>query len=236
MRLSCAELGRPFSFTKTDEGLFLRQPGACKRTSDMHIGVRSTEEQKGNSMDYLRDRGTDEDRVDAPRHAPSLAWAGYLACAWAFVFAGLSIYWARGGTAGAATIGPAITTPVAAGEAGWIALLWATALLKALIGLVALALVRPWGRAIPRRLLLAGAWSACAVMALYEGAASLVQHGLMVAGAIGTPTGLGALALRWHLALWDPWWLLGGILLGLAAWGYQRRSRRSADRRADALG
>jgi hypothetical protein len=33
-------------------------------------------------------------------------------------------------------------------------------------------------------------------------------------------------ALRWHLVLWDPWWLGGGVLLGIAAWGYQRRSRR----------
>jgi hypothetical protein len=164
-------------------------------------------------------------RVDAPRQATSAAWAGYAACAWAFVFAGLSFYWASGGTAGGDTIGPAIAKPVAAGDPGWIALLWVTGLLKVLIGLLALALVRPWGRLVPRRLLLLTAWTACAVMALYEGAASWIQHGLMATGIIGIPAGLGETALRWHLVLWDPWWLVGGLLLGIAAWGYQRRYR-----------
>ena len=78
--------------------------------------------------------------------SPPPRWKQLKLRAWAFVFAGMSFYWASGGTAGGDTIGPAITKPVAAGAPGWIALLW------------------------------------------------------------------------------DPWWLMGGILLGIAAWGYQRRS------------
>jgi hypothetical protein len=171
-------------------------------------------------------RSMDAHRAAAPPHAPSVAWAGYVACAWAWIFAGMSFYWASGGTAGGTTIGPAITTPVAAGDPVWLAVLWLTGLLKVLVGLLALALVRPWGRQFPRWLLLVGAWGACAVLALYEGAASWVQHGLMAAGVLTTPAGLGATALRWHLVLWDPCWLAGGILLGLAAWDYQRRPRR----------
>lgn len=154
----------------------------------------------------------------------STAWVAYAACAWAFVFAALSFYWAIGGTVGIDTIGPAITKPVLAHDPIWVALIWGTGALKVIAGLVALALVCSWGRLVPRWLLLIAAWSACAVMALYEGAASWVQHGLMAAGAIGIPAGLGATALRWHLVLWDPWWLLGGVLFGAATWSYQRRS------------
>jgi hypothetical protein len=54
------------------------------------------------------------------------------------------------------------------------------------------------------------------LLTLY-GAANLVQHGLMEAGIVDTPDGLGSDAVTWHLALWDPWWLLGGILFLLAA-------------------
>ncbi|HWE64116.1 MAG TPA: DUF3995 domain-containing protein [Chloroflexota bacterium] len=164
-------------------------------------------------------------RVDASGQSTSATWAGYAACAWALVFAGLSFYWAVGGTVGSDTIGPALTRPVAAGDPAWIALLWATGVLKVLLGILALALVCPWGRLLPRLPLLVTVWGASAVMALYEGLASLVQHALMAAGVVDVPQGLGETAMRWHLLLWDPWWLLGGILLGVAAWGYQRRSR-----------
>ena len=167
-------------------------------------------------------------RPAAPVQPRSTAWAAYAAGAWAAVFAALSFYWAAGGTAGAATIGPAIAEPVLARDPTWVAILWGTGALKLLGGLLALALVRPWGRLIPQRLLLVVGWSASALMGVYEGAASLVQHGLMAAGVLSTLAGLGATALRWHLALWDPWWLVGGILFGLATWSYSHQSRGRA--------
>ncbi|HLZ71813.1 MAG TPA: DUF3995 domain-containing protein [Dehalococcoidia bacterium] len=157
------------------------------------------------------------------KRSPSLAWAGYAAFAWAMLFAALSFYWAAGGAAGVETNAPAITRLVLARDPVWIAILWATGALKVLAGLLALALVQRWGRVLPRRLLLAAGWAAFAIMALYEGAASLVQHALMVSGAISTPAGLGETSARWHLFLWDPWWLLGGVLFGLAAWRRQQR-------------
>jgi len=42
----------------------------------------------------------------------------------------------------------------------FVAVLWATFAMKAVAGLLALALVRPWGRFVPRPLLLGGAWVA----------------------------------------------------------------------------
>lgn len=150
-------------------------------------------------------------------------WPGYAACAWALLFAVMSFYWAAGGTAGAETLGEAITGPALARDPGFVALLWVTGVLKALGGLVALALVQPWDHAAPRWVLLTAAWAGGALAALYGGA-SMIQHGLMVASVIPIPTGLGATAARWHLFFWDPWWLTGGLLFLVAGWYYFRRS------------
>jgi hypothetical protein len=57
--------------------------------------------------------------------------------------------------------------------------------------------------------------------ALYP-VANFVQHALMVTGAIGTPDALGSHAVGWHLALWDPFWLVGGLLFLAAARAFQR--------------
>lgn len=160
-------------------------------------------------------------RTVSPSFArPRLAiWAGYAASAWALVFAALSFYWAAGGTVGASTIGPAIATLALARDPEFVAVLWATGVLKVLGGVLALALVQPWGRLLPRRILLIVAWGVGALLLLYA-CANLVEHGLMAIGVISIPAGLGATALRWHLVLWDPWWLIGGILFCAAAWSY----------------
>jgi hypothetical protein len=152
-------------------------------------------------------------------------YVGYAACLWALLFAALSFYWAAGGTAGGVTIGPSLERLGRTRDPEFVVILWATGALKVGVGALALALTQPWGRRFPRWALLTAAWSAVAILALYEGAASLVQHALMVSGVIATPAGLGATAARWHLYLWDPWWLLGGVLILVAAREYQRATR-----------
>ncbi len=151
-------------------------------------------------------------------------WAAYAAAAWAFVFAAMSFYWAAGGTAGADTIGTTITDPALARDPGFVAILWGTGALKALGGLLALALIRPWGRVIPRWMLLAAAWIGGVFMVLYAGA-NLAVRGLMALGVIATPESMRSAAAQWHLLLWDPWWLLGGALFVAAAWSAGRRFR-----------
>jgi uncharacterized membrane protein len=92
----------------------------------------------------------------------------------------------------------------------FVAVVWVTGALKLLLGLVALALVQPW-KAVPRWLPLAAAWVAGIFMALYGGA-NLLVRGLMALGVIATPASMHSVAATWHLLLWDPWWLLGGVL------------------------
>jgi hypothetical protein len=102
-----------------------------------------------------------------------------------------------------------------------------TGLLKVLGAGLALALVIPWGRRLPRRLLLVASWAVGLLLLAYA-LANLVQHGLMKAGAIDTPEALGSSAATWHLVFWDPFWLLGGVLFTAAAWQYGRAVPASA--------
>jgi len=151
----------------------------------------------------------------APARPRATGWPAYAAGAWAFVFAAMSLYWAAGGLAGLDTQGHAIKQAAIQRTPGFVALLWATGAAKLLGGLLALALARLWGRA--RRPLLALAWAGGVGMAAYGGI-PLVVNGLMLAGILRVAGPVDWTAIRWHFVLWDPWWLLGGILFGAAAW------------------
>lgn len=158
------------------------------------------------------------ERQDSPNWG---RYAAYAACAWAILFAIPSLYWAAGGTLGAGTIGGEIEQRALDRETGMVATLWITGLIKVAGAIFALALVQPWGRQLPRRLMTVLGWGGGLSMILY-GVALLVQHSLMLADVVDPPELLDTTALRWHLFLWDPWWLLGGVLFALAAWFYMR--------------
>jgi hypothetical protein len=87
--------------------------------------------------------------------------------------------------------------------------------------------VRPWGRAIPRRLLLGAAWTASIVLTAYGGL--LVVVGTLVLTGVLDPEGpVDRTALRWHVMVWDLWFLVWGLVLGVAAWQYGSLSRGSS--------
>jgi hypothetical protein len=66
-----------------------------------------------------------------------------------------------------------------------------------------------------RRLLLAAGWSVCAVMIL---------HAVPTLIAVSIFTTDLTIYDRFSLFLYEPWWLLGGILFGIAAWHYTQQS------------
>jgi hypothetical protein len=125
--------------------------------------------------------------------------AAYGAAAWSILFAAMSAFWALGGTLGLDTLGNEIERDARAREPDVIALVWVTALLK-LVG-AALAIAT---------------WIVGLGVLAYA-LASFAQHGLMKADVVDTPVALGSSAVGWHLALWDPFWLLGGLLFIAAA-------------------
>jgi hypothetical protein len=154
------------------------------------------------------------------------AWAAYAAGALALASAAVSFYWVLGGTAGVDTLGGTLEELVRARDPRVVALGLVAGLLKVAGGLLALALVRPWGRRLPRRLLLATAWLASAVLTVYG--AVLVAAGALVLGGVLDPAGpVDRTALWSRVLVWDLWFLVWGVLLGVATRQYQTHTPSS---------
>lgn len=100
-----------------------------------------------------------------------------------------------------------------------------TGALKVVAGLIALTLVRPRGRRIPRWFLLVAASGAGLLFAVY-GATGFVEMALIGAGVLDVPESMGSDGVRWALVLWKPFWLLGSVLFLMAARAHQRETRR----------
>jgi hypothetical protein len=149
--------------------------------------------------------------------------AAYGAAALAFGYAVVSMYWAFGGSGLVSTVGGYVQPFARHGGAGATLVAAAAALAKVVGGLLALALVRPWGRVVPRRWLLGVAAAGSVVLVLYGGAA-VVAGALVLSGAVHPSGPVDRNALRWHLSLWDLWFLLWGLLLAVATLGYRRRT------------
>jgi hypothetical protein len=160
---------------------------------------------------------------DLDRRRPRSAWSGYVAAAWAALFGLVSLYWAVGGTIGIATIGSQVVG-MAGGSGGL--LIWGAVVLKFAGAIFALALVGRWGRVFPRPLMLVVGYAAGVLLMIY-GAVNIVGELLVVTGAVAGVSGADAYALHWHLALWDPSFLLWGVLLFLATRCHARTTRRA---------
>jgi hypothetical protein len=137
----------------------------------------------------------------------------YAAAVLAVGYAAVSAYWTAGGTALLDTVGGAPERAAHTGGASAVLLGAVTVLLKLAGALLALALVGPFGRRVPPVLLERTALAAGVVLTLYGGAQVLLGA-LALTGVLGEPG--NPRALRWHVLLWDPWFLLWGLLLLVA--------------------
>lgn len=138
------------------------------------------------------------------------------AAACAFAHAVPSLYWATGGTLGMDSLGAWAPAWRAESPRLVAVALIGIFLVKAAAGLVPLLATRRlipwprWWRAL--------SWAGASVLTLY-GAANVVVGGLALSGIIDGPAGESArTALTGHVLLWDPLFLLWGLLLasGLA--------------------
>jgi Protein of unknown function (DUF3995) len=152
------------------------------------------------------------------------AWPAYAAAVLAFASAAVSVYWTLGGTALLDALGGTFERLARDRSAAALVVGIMVILVKVAGGLLALALVRPWGASIGRRLLLPPSVVGSMILVLYGGAEVLL--GGLVLGDVITPSGpVDEHALRWHVLVWDLWFLLWGLALGLAAWRYHREGR-----------
>ena len=153
--------------------------------------------------------------------------AAYAAAVVAFGYALVSLYWAVGGHRLVSTVGGYVAHFARQGGAVPVVLALAATAAKVAGGLLALALIRPWGRVIPRRWLLAGATAASVLLVGYGGL-SVLLGALVLSGVIHPAGGVDRTALRWHVGVWDLWFLVWGILLALATVSYWRRTKEQA--------
>jgi hypothetical protein len=160
----------------------------------------------------------------------SLAWAAYVAVAWAVVYAvGVRGYHGLGGTLGLAGT---LEDPAAMRRAS---LLAGAGIL--LVGVGALALVRPWGLRLPRWLVIVPALAGSAY-AMAHALTAYVTKPLHLLGVVElefkgwTQRDEGAQFL-WSLLFYEPWFLGLGILVTLGTLHHHRRSGGSeaAERR-----
>lgn len=155
--------------------------------------------------------------------------AAYAAAIVAFAYALVSLYWALGGHALLSTVGGYVQQFARRGGALPVLAVLAVTVAKVAGGLLALALVRPWKRVVPRRWLLIGSAGASVLLVVYGGV-SVLLGGLVLSGLVHPAGGVDRTALRWHVAVWDLWFLVWGILLAVATIGYWRRTAAAAPR------
>jgi hypothetical protein len=133
------------------------------------------------------------------------------------VFAAVHVYWAAGGNAGlASSAGHALATrrPLSFVLLG----LWGIALLSAAGAVFCAGLARWRPRGWTKRGMAAAGWVAGALL-LVRG---LLLEIVLSTGAGGVASSVGPSEARWSLVLWNPWFIVGGVLLLLAARRFQR--------------
>lgn len=130
------------------------------------------------------------------------------------------MFWAVGGTAGLDTVGGSIERLRERSPSTLVAI-WVLVTVKALGTCLGVAAFR-----FPRRPVRALAWLVAGVLTLYGGILTAVEA-LVVTGAVAAPSDVDRIALRGHVYLSDPWFLLWGpLLLGalVSGPGFRRRN------------
>jgi Protein of unknown function (DUF3995) len=147
------------------------------------------------------------------------------------LYAAVSIYWACGGTTLLKSVGGVFQRAGEHGSVGLAVVVWFTAglkLLAAMLGVVAVS-GRP-ALAIPRqRQVRALAWVAALLLSVYGGVFS-ISGWLLQLGVISPGAHADHEALRWHAYVWDPWFLVWGLLLAVGLAGTRQRARHRVSR------
>lgn len=153
--------------------------------------------------------------------SPLTRRAGYAAAAVALLYAAVSVHWALGGKVLLSTVGGWVEDLGQRGGAAPVVVGLLAAGTKLAGAMLALALVHPAGRRLRQRPLWALAAAGSGILVLYGGA--LVVAGALVLTGVITPAGaVDRSALRWHVLVWDSWFLLWGLLLGLTVLSRRR--------------
>jgi hypothetical protein len=152
----------------------------------------------------------------------SARWAAWIAAGLAFGSAGVSAYWTLGGAWLLDTVGGAIETLARERSAGALALGATTVMLKLGAAALATELARVIAGRRRRRLVVPANGVVASVLCLWGGA-NVAVGALVLGGVIEPSAHVDRRALRWHVLVWDMWFLVWGVALALAVVAVRRR-------------
>ena len=163
-------------------------------------------------------------RQPQPAQQRKLTWAGYAVFIWSIGYMVPHLYWALGGTAGQALLRPSILQ-----LPQWELINGVASIFLTVAGLIGLAFVYLRRHGFVRWGLLAIALFGCSVAASH-GIYGIVNRILQIVGAVAVesvPFNLGEHAyVVWDLVLYEPWFLIEGILFGIVGWYYLEQPRQ----------
>ena len=145
---------------------------------------------------------------------------GFVASAWAAGYVPIHLYWAVTGRHW-----PVASLPTSLTDAEWRAANWGASVVISGAAVVSLALVQPWGRRLPRTVLLGVAGGGALISILHWG----VISASIVLKMVGTAGGTVSSFDRWNLFVFEPWFLGMGVLLGVAVLQRLRDDQTSGD-------
>jgi hypothetical protein len=165
-------------------------------------------------------------RADARAPGLGAAWAAF---AVGLLYAAISVYWGLGGSWLLDTVGASLTQAGRSASALVVLAVWCAVGLKVIASVlpllavgavgvgavgVAAAGVAAAGSRLPR-LIRALTWVEAVILTVYG--LILTAVGLLVqAGVISPSANADHRALEWHAYLWDPWFLVWGLLVTAA--------------------
>jgi hypothetical protein len=184
-----------------------------------NVPVKSTGQVRTPQDDWSRL----QDRVGQSR------WPVYAAVAWCVVFGGLHLYWALGGgAAGFADFSmPSNRELALTRDPFYMGITWGVVVACAAAAIFALAPFHKWTRRIPRWMLLTPLWVIFGLF-LLRGVGNLTQSALIAGGGMPFDRLSAAEAPAWNRWLlidalfYSPWFILGGLAFGAAAWSARR--------------
>jgi Protein of unknown function (DUF3995) len=158
----------------------------------------------------------DKNLSSKPSQSKSTLWAGITVFLWSTAYMLPHLYWALGGRMGLSLLKPSVATSSQFELINWFALP-----IFIIAGLVGLGFIYLGKSKILRLLLLSISALGCSI-ATAHGIFGIIYRGLQIAGVIGLENGTfnihDDMYVVWDMVIFEPWFLIEGILLAIAGW------------------
>lgn len=135
-----------------------------------------------------------------------------LAAVVGLAYAAISAYWGAGGTWLLSTVDASLSTNH---NASALVAVWGAVVLKIAAAVIPLLVFGNAAASRWQRGLMILAWIEAVILTLY-GLVLTVTEMFVLAGVVAAPKTADRHALAWHAYLWDPWFLLWGLLVAMA--------------------